>query len=80
MAASELKNGTAHRRVKQKSSVIAHFDHRKNVFNLQLSFLIFFLSQGGVISKEHVKTRLPTGCCNQMKKIAIVTCRQKASE
>ena len=38
---TELKNGTAPRRVKQKSSVIAHFDHRKNVFNVQLRFLNF---------------------------------------
>ena len=51
MAALKFKNVTAPRRVKQKSSVIAHFDRRKNVFGVKLSFFNFFIARWRLCQK-----------------------------
>ena len=55
MAALNLKNATAPRGVMQKSRVIAHFDRRKNVFNVQLSFSKFFYRKVAQVSKNNLK-------------------------
>ena len=52
MAALKFKNVTAPRRVKQKSSVIAHFDRRKNVFGVKLSFFKFFYRKVAFVPKN----------------------------
>ena len=65
MAALNLKNVTAPRRVMQKSRVIAHFDRRKNVFHVQLSFSRFFIARWRECQKTRnlqFKTSIPTGC------------------
>ena len=83
MAALNLKNVTAPGRVMQKSRVIAHFNRRKNVFHVQLSFSRFFIARWRACQKINLiqfKTRIPTGCCTKMKKIAIVRCQQKPSK
>ena len=55
MAALKFKNVTAPRRVKQKSSVIAHFDRRKNVFGVKLSFFNFFYRKVAFVPKNTEK-------------------------